>query len=348
MSNSNKRASSQFGGPPFTSEDSYSPIQGGLDGMDSLADELAGAWDDDEGEGQSDFNVSRLDESIMSEDRGLERDSGIDVSSPADKSTKENTSPKGNKHPRSPQARKHSRKHSAYDGSEYGDLSDSELPTDISSGLQAVMNDVEGLSKESGNGEDDRIFNRTMKELQDLGGQAGVESGTSRLITSHIALSTHLSHQTRALQTLTYALLNPLLPPPDESQIDDIIPLIDSSIAMIPQPTLSALSAIANLSNTSREVISTLNYLSDSLHMSRQITTTATRRLKGSRELVAEMRRENTARDDGMRWIETGKWEARLARRECASVCKDVVGGFEDVCNDWRAKLVKQAEVGAA
>ena len=82
--------------------------------------------------------------------------------------------------------------------------------------------------------------------------------------------------------------------------------------------------------------------------MSRQTTTTATRRLKSARELVADMRREEDAREEGERWLKRGNWSERLGRRECANVCGDVVGGFEEFCNDWRARLVAQAEAVSA
>lgn len=78
--------------------------------------------------------------------------------------------------------------------------------------------------------------------------------------------------------------------------------------------------------------------------MSRQNTTTASRRLKSARELVADMRKEEEAREEGERWLSRGNWSERLAARECAGVCDDVVGGFEEVCNGWRARLVAQAE----
>jgi hypothetical protein len=82
--------------------------------------------------------------------------------------------------------------------------------------------------------------------------------------------------------------------------------------------------------------------------MSRQTTTTATRRLKSARELVAEMRRDEEAREEGELWLIRGNWGKRLEARECAGVCGEVVGGFEEVCNDWRARLLAQAEVVSA
>lgn len=81
--------------------------------------------------------------------------------------------------------------------------------------------------------------------------------------------------------------------------------------------------------------------------MSRQTTTTAARRLKSAKELVAEMRREEELAEEGERWLTKGNWGERLGARECASVCGDVVGGFEEVCEGWRARILASAEVAA-
>jgi hypothetical protein len=116
----------------------------------------------------------------------------------------------------------------------------------------------------------------------------------------------------------------------------------------MPRPTSAAFTSISALHALTADLVSSLSYLSDTLHMSRQTTTTATRRLKSARELVAEMRREEEAREEGEQWLRRGNWGERLGARECAGVCGEVVGGFEEVCNGWRARLVAQAEaVGA-
>lgn len=83
--------------------------------------------------------------------------------------------------------------------------------------------------------------------------------------------------------------------------------------------------------------------------MSRQTTVQASRKLKSAKELVGEMRREEELREEGEKWVEQGDWERRLGERECAGVCRGVVGGFEQVCEDWRRRLVESAggEVGA-
>lgn len=112
----------------------------------------------------------------------------------------------------------------------------------------------------------------------------------------------------------------------------------------MPRPSTAAYNSLTALHGVTNDLVSTLNYLSDTLHMSRQTTITATRRLKSARELVAEMRREEELREEGERWLTRGNWGERLKRRECADVCGEVVGGFEEVCNGWRERLLAQVE----
>lgn len=169
-----------------------------------------------------------------------------------------------------------------------------------------------------------------------------------RLITAHSALTTHLSHQTRQLQNLTFPLLSPLVMPPDPETIDEILPLLLTLSEEMPTPSTAALNSLSALHTLTAELINTLNYMSDTLHMSRQTTTTAGRRLKSAKELVAEVRREEELREEGERWITRGDWGQRLENRECAAVCGEVVGGFEEVCNSWREKLFAQAEAAQA
>jgi hypothetical protein len=136
--------------------------------------------------------------------------------------------------------------------------------------------------------------------------------------------------------------------PPSKESIDEILPLLMDVSESMPRPTTAAFNSLTQLHVLTVDLVQTLNYLSDTLHMSRQTTMTATRRLKSAREVVAEMKKEEDEREEGERWLRRGNWSERLGKRECASVCGDVVGGFEEVCNGWRARLVAQAEaVGA-
>lgn len=66
-------------------------------------------------------------------------------------------------------------------------------------------------------------------------------------------------------------------------------------------------------------------------------------------DLVVELRHDAEAQETGVRWIENGKWNEKLANRECARVCGEVVEGFEKACDGWRRKLSTEThEVEAA
>lgn len=134
----------------------------------------------------------------------------------------------------------------------------------------------------------------------------------------------------------------------EEAQEDDLMPMLASLADQMPRPSTAACQSLGALHGLTSDLVSTLNYLSDTLHMARQTTNTATRRLRSAKELVAELRRDEEMREEGERWLARGNWNERLQRRECAHVCGDVVGGFEEVCNGWRARLLAQAESAQA
>ncbi|KAK1987335.1 hypothetical protein LZ30DRAFT_745798 [Colletotrichum cereale] len=341
---------------------------GGMDdgnGLGNLADELADAFSDsgDEGEyyeddndhdigngdgsgkGTPNINVQEA-ERRASVAEGI-RDSGVDVASLGDANGKAKNLNLG---PPPLVQRGHRRSGSEYDGSEYGSESDLDSPGMLPS-LVAKMDAVESLARrgtESNGGPTDGVFRRVTEGLRDLGSQAGVEGSATRLITAHSALTTHLTHQTRQLHNLTFPLLSPLVPPPDSETIDELLPLLIELSESMPRPTTKAYDSLTALHTLTSDLVQSLNYLSDTLHMSRQTTTTATRRLKSAKELVAEIKREEELREEGERWLNRGNWSERLANRECAGVCGDVVGGFEEVCNGWRARLLEQASSAQA
>lgn len=331
-------------------------------GMGNLADELADAFsdsgeEDDGAPGESSDAPAPGDGSKLDGSR----DSGVDVNGTG-ASDGEKTKDAKLSVP-SPPRRGHQRKGSEYDGSEYGSESDLDA-AGLTANLIARIDAVESLVRrgtESYGGPEDEVFKRVTESLRDLGSQSSVEGNASRqvlrseaqrkdmltrrrLITAHTALTTHLAHQTRQLHNLTFPLLSPLAPTPDLETIDDLVPLLVSLLEAMPTPSTVAFNSITALHSATAELIQTLSYLSDTLHMSRQTITTATRRLKSSKELVAELRRDEELREEGERWLTRGNWGERLQNRECAGVCGDVIGGFEAVCDGWRERLLAQAE----
>ena len=162
-----------------------------------------------------------------------------------------------------------------------------------------------------------------------------------RLITAHTSLSTHLAHQTRFLTSTTQSLFSPLAPPPDPSDIELLLELLPPLISSIPTPNPQCPLLLHALASSTSDVIHTLSALSDTLHMTRQTSQLASRRLQSTKSLMLELRKEQDLAEEGRRWVETGHWERRLNEREGKRICGDVVDGFEDVCRSWRERLVQ-------
>ena len=167
-------------------------------------------------------------------------------------------------------------------------------------------------------------------------------------MTSHTAILSHLTHQSRTLHSLTHPLISPLSFPPDPAIIDHLVPLLSDLIYALPNPASQCLSSLHNFAIATSDLQATLTYVSDTIYMNRQTAMQASRKLKSASDLATELRQEADAREEGVEWIEKGRWDERLARRECARVCGEVVDGFEDVCNDWRMRLEGAAAVDVA
>lgn len=135
------------------------------------------------------------------------------------------------------------------------------------------------------------------------------------------------------------SIFSPRSPALDSTLIDPLLPLLSSLALILPAPNPKSLRSLLHLHSSTSDLLSTLSALSDTLHMTRQTASLASRRLKAARETVEEMKRDAQTKEDGVNWVDKGRWNDRLAGRECARVCQDVVGGFEEVCQGWREKL---------
>lgn len=322
---------------------------------ESLADELGG-WDEEDEEG--DYTMDELARSqSLNATLEQERDSGIDVaSSPPSgagqlKRLDTNASNGSLLSPDTAHTKKnrhHQRKASDYDGSEYGSESDLEVTSLVSASLEARLAAIEAMARrgiEENGSPNDTAVARFTEALRDLGGQMGVEQAATRLTTAYGAVGTHLGHQSRLLAQLTSTLLSPLAAPPDPQTVEEVVPLIESTLAVMreimpsPKPALD----LHGLSSMTTELVQGISYLNDTLQVNRQSATVAARRLKAVKDVLGEWKREDKERDEGVRWIERGGWERRLGERECARECRDVVEGFERVCGGWRERLIAGA-----
>ncbi|KAJ5245912.1 hypothetical protein N7468_000895, partial [Penicillium chermesinum] len=329
----------------------FSTEESGGGGLGNLADELADAWEQEE-DGYS---------YASGQDNSRSGSQQLDLSDVEDAYTRSvqnmrSPSPPGENSPasrnklRANQLRQHRREASHYDGSDYGNDSDLDEAGDLSPALEGQMADIESLVRrgvENNGSEHDHVIQRTIEALRDLGGQSGIENSATRLITAHSSITSHLTHQTRILQSLIHPLLFSSFPLLSEDEIDSLMPLIDEGL--LPNMPYPFPEQARPLISQTSDITHSLRSLGDTLYESRQLTSTASRRLRSARELVAELRREEESLEEGSRWIERGEWDRRLRDREAGKECSDVVSGFEAVCGEWREKLFgAQAEVAAA
>lgn len=150
-----------------------------LNGLGSLADELADTWGEDEDDEEPDMNFQ---EEVQEEEEGEEgevgRDSSMnDISSPTELHPLEADALDATSVGRNPH--KHP---SEYDGSDYRPSLDLDS-LDMSPALVSRIDLVESLARrgtESTGGDQDTIVKRVLDGLKDLGGQSGVESGATR------------------------------------------------------------------------------------------------------------------------------------------------------------------------
>ncbi|KAL8702383.1 MAG: hypothetical protein Q9201_004449 [Fulgogasparrea decipioides] len=335
------------------------------DGLGNLADELAEAWDGGDGQGQEGCNAV-----TPYEINGLPNGCGDQHGRPMLEMQHDfsNKIPKISQHEAndsrslSPPERstplRHQRipsKVSDYDGSEFGDNSDLDGAEGISASLEHRLAAIKSLARrgtESNGSGGDKIVTRVAETLRDLSSQAGVETGASRsvltfawysahlifprrLTTAHTAVISNLTHQTRLIQTLSHHLFSPFSIPLTSDEIDVLLPMLTSTLELLLQPNHRTVSALRSLHSSSIDLISNLSMLADSLHMIRQTTSLASRKLKAAKETVDQIRKEANVRDEGIRWVEKGNWDHRLRNRECGTICGDVLDGFRLACDEW-------------
>jgi hypothetical protein len=325
----------------------------------NLADELADAWNED---GVEDLGSSFLeglregsvDPTTMQEEMchaGQMDDGGFcSVRSPATPSRKpvldhswhSPTLSSGNVK-RSPTKRQ-SRGESRYDCSDHGNNSDLGGKEGITPGLAHEMASIEGLARNDLNddsvSEAGGVIPRTATALKDLGAQASIENGVTRIITAYTSITSHRTHKTREISSLAHSLLMDRAFTLSGDEIDDLIVEIDVLIQCTqlrggPSPLRSLQDLMANTTDLTRS----LGSLADILQESRQASSAAARRLKSVRDFVTDLRQEEEVQEEGIRYLERGDWDRRLRDREARRTCGDIVDGFETTCNLWRSRL---------
>ncbi|KAL8922085.1 MAG: hypothetical protein Q9208_005395 [Pyrenodesmia sp. 3 TL-2023] len=315
-------------------------MNGDTKGLGNLADELAGTWDDIGEVSQMQSSVTHIEEVCgavgLDVCRGrpmfaIHHDMNFDLPIAYD-GANDNRSLSPPKQPMSSSPQRKTSSLSYYDGSDYGDNTDFEIVESIPASLEHRLSAIESLARRgteaNGSGSDEVVI-RVAESLRDLGFQA--------------AMASNLAHQTRLVQTLSHHFVSPFSTPPALEETDTLLPMLAATVDALPPLNPRAIVSLHSLHTSTAELITILATLADNLNMLRQTTSLASRKLKVAKDLVDEVRKEAELRHEGIKWVETGNWDARLSNRECKTICGDVVDGFRVVCEKWERKIHENA-----
>jgi hypothetical protein len=165
-----------------------------------------------------------------------------------------------------------------------------------------------------------------------------------RLNTSTNSMTSHLTVQSKSLQSLATSLYSPLAlfsAPLDIEALEEAAPLIDALLRDLPLPDQAPLQGTQKLIRETENVTHTLSQLTDTLQMGKHATNEAARHLRNTQHMVAELRRERERADIAREELQRGSWNDKIGQRWCASECNDIVGGFEKMCDSLRNELVQ-------
>lgn len=294
--------------------------------MGNLADELDELDDDGEYEEMTEATVH---DEVGDEPSPMDgaRDSGIDVSYSSAK--------KG-----SPRSKNFSKPFCAVDEDK---AAEGEEEENLSPDLEDAMSSIARMASTTPTTNEDPLLPRVVALLQDLGNQSSLEASAQRLNTSTNSMTAHLGSQSKALLTLATTLYSPLTfsAPIDPELVEETVPLIEALLADLPHPDTTPLTGLQKLNYETQNVIQTLSHLTDTLQMGKQTTNTASRHLRTTQQMVAELRRERERAEVARHELSKGKWEEKIEKRWCKAQCDDVVQGFERKCEELRGQLVQ-------
>ncbi|KAK3698568.1 hypothetical protein LTR37_016895 [Vermiconidia calcicola] len=323
------RSNKRFSNASIFSND-FSPDGGGGGGgggMGNLADEL-GQWDDEyEDEDTTESVLDDTDKQLSPIDGA--RDSGIDVSYPSRTAT--------------PRIKTFSKPFSTPQKAAVEEKEDTE--DRLSPELEDLISSIARMASYASTSEDP-LIPRVLALLQDLGNQSGLETGVQRLTTSTNSMASHLMSQSKSLQGLMTSLYSPLAmfsAPLDPEIVEETLPWIDALLQDLPQPDTTATQGLQKLVRETDNVIQTLSQLTDTVQMGKHTTNTASRHLRTNQTAVAEIRREREKAEEAREELRKNDWNDRIRDRWCAGECRDIMGGFEELCDSLRENLIQEA-----
>ncbi len=291
--------------------------------MGNLADELGDL--DDEEEIEDDVAVGEDGEEVSAVDGA--RDSGIDVSYESRRG--------------SPAVKNFSKPFAGVEKPPDRESVQDKLSTDMEDLISAV-----GRMASYAESSEDPLVPRFVALLQDLGNQSALEMGVQRMNTSTNSMTSHLASQTKTLQSLATSLYSPLalhMMPLDPELIEETTPLIEMLLQDLPLPDTAPLQGLQKLCRDTDSTIHTLSQLTDTLQMGKHITNEASRHLRNTQRMVAELRRERERADVAREELARGGWHDRVGQRWCGGECKDIMDGFERQYMGLREALVQRA-----
>jgi len=207
------------------------------------------------------------------------------------------------------------------------------------SNLDAYIADIAGLATPSPPTAEDTIpsFRKTLSSLPsentlETSGRNYARAASSTAINTNTSL--------HALTTLASSIL---LKPNTISAADLDILIEQLSTVTLPRPTLYITASTIHARRTTDNLLELFSTLSDSIHVMRETESTAIRRLQSTRELTTALKKELDEAEKTDKFLRDGEWECRLAGREGGKMCRELVTGFENVCDSMRAKLVEAA-----
>ena len=213
----------------------------------------------------------------------------------------------------------------------------------LSPELEEAMSNITRMAAYASTSEDP-LIPRAIGLLQDLGNQSNLEAAVQRLLTSTNSMTSNLSAQSKAVQGLMTTLYSPLAmfsSPLDPVAIEEAVPLIETLLKELPLPDPTPHQGIQKLDRETAIVSHTLSQLTDTLQMGKHATNTASRHLRTTQTMVAELRRERERAESARYELNKGDWNDRIRNRWCAGECKDIMGGFEKMCDSLRQTLVE-------
>lgn len=352
---------SSSNGSPYVSqfEPAY-PIRGGT----TLADELANALNDDSGVGDGDYESDGngslagarqspgWTKSPAKVDVTRLRDSGVELATLTDSTPTKQTTEDMEAY-ESPAIRRSSwdigiaeqarsrlsirsdpLMSSPFEAQKKNRSATSQKPS-----LDAYIADIAGLATPPTDSDSDSIpsFRATLSSLPT---ELALESSAR---TYARAASTTATATTASLHNLN-TLVSSLLLKPHTCTTADLDNVTEQlSTLTPPRPTLYITASTIHARRATDNLLDLLSSLRDAMHMMHETESTAARRLQSTRELARALRKELDEAEKVDRWLRDGDLDRRLAGREGGKICREMVRGFDSVCNGMRAQLVEAA-----